>query len=104
MKVSAGVGTVTPACVLFLPVINHDVVLAILELAPSAPLSERQQALLDAILPTVALNTKILLSTLETKKLLEQTQAQAADLAVAKEAAESATKAKSDFLANMKGD
>ena len=101
LKVSAGVGTVTPACVLFLPVINHDVALAILELAPSAPVSERQQVLLDALLPTVALNTKILVSTLETKKLLEQTQVQAADLAVAKEAAEAATKAKSDFLANM---
>jgi signal transduction histidine kinase/CheY-like chemotaxis protein/HPt (histidine-containing phosphotransfer) domain-containing protein len=101
LRVSAGVGTVTPACVLFVPVINQDVVLAVIELAPSAPVSERQQALLDALLPTVALNTKILMSTLETKKLLEQTQVQAADLAVTKEAAEAATKAKSDFLANM---
>ena len=101
LQVSAGVGTVTPACVLFVPVINQDVVLAVIELAPSAPVSERQQALLDALLPTVALNTKILMSKLETRKLLEQTQVQAADLAVAKEAAEAATKAKSDFLANM---
>src|SRR5207253_9828158 len=60
-----------------------------------------QQALLDALLPTVALNTKILLSKLETRKLLEQTQVQAKELEVAKEAAEAATKAKSDFLANM---
>jgi signal transduction histidine kinase/CheY-like chemotaxis protein len=101
LHVCAGVGTVTPACVLFIPVINQDVVLAVIELAPSAPVSEGQQALLDALLSTVALNTKILVSTLETRKLLEQTQVQAADLAVAKEAAESATKAKSDFLANM---
>ena len=101
LRVSAGVGTVTPACVLFVPVINQDAVLAVIELAPSSPVSERQQALIDALLPTVALNTKILVSTLETKKLLEQTRVQAADLAVAKEAAEAATKAKSDFLANM---
>jgi signal transduction histidine kinase/CheY-like chemotaxis protein len=101
LRVSAGVGTVTPDCVLFVPVITQDVVLAVIELAPSAPVSDRQQALLDALLPTVALNAKILVSTLETKKLLEQTQVQAADLAVAKEAAEAATKAKSDFLANM---
>src|SRR5439155_5355097 len=60
-----------------------------------------QQAFLDALVPTVALNTKILMSKLETGKLLEQTRVQAADLAVAKEAAEAATKAKSDFLANM---
>jgi len=101
LRVSAGIGTVTPSCVLFVPVINQEVVLAVIELAPSAPMSERQQALIEALLPTVALNTKILLSTLETKKLLEQTQVQAADLAVAKDAAEAATKAKSDFLANM---
>ena len=101
LQVSAGVGTVTPACVLFIPVINQEVVLAVIELALSAPVSVRQQALLDALLPTMALNTKILMSKLETGKLLEQTRGQAADLAVAKEAAETATKAKSDFLANM---
>ena len=101
LQVSVGVGTVTPACVLFVPLINHDVVLAVIELAPSAPVSERQQALLDALLPRVALNTKILVTTIEAKNLLKQTQIQAADLAVAKEAAEAATKAKSDFLANM---
>jgi signal transduction histidine kinase/DNA-binding response OmpR family regulator/HPt (histidine-containing phosphotransfer) domain-containing protein len=101
LQVSAGVGTVVPACVLFVPVISRDVVLAVIELAPSAPVSVRQQALLDALLPTVALSTKILMSKLESRKLLEQTQTQAADLAVAKEVAEAATKAKSDFLANM---
>ena len=81
--------------------LNQDDVLAVIELAPSAPVSEQQQALLDALLPTVALNTKILSSKLVTMKLLEQTQVQAADLEVAKEAAEAATRAKSDFLANM---
>jgi signal transduction histidine kinase/CheY-like chemotaxis protein len=101
LSVSMGAGAVTPACVLFVPVMNQDDVLAIIELAPSAPVSERQRALLDALLPTVALNTRILASKLVTKELLEHTQVQAADLAVAKEAAEAATKAKSDFLANM---
>src|SRR5271169_2723916 len=101
LQVSTGVTTVTPDCVLFIPVIHQDAVLAVIELAPAAPVSERQQALLDLLLPTVALNTKVLVSKLETHKLLVQTQVQAADLAVAKETAEAATKAKSDFLANM---
>jgi signal transduction histidine kinase/DNA-binding response OmpR family regulator len=101
LQVSTGVGAVTPSCVLFVPVMNQDDVLAIIELATSAPMSARQQALIDALLPTVALNTKILASKLVTIKLLEQTRIQAADLAVAKESAEAATKAKSDFLANM---
>jgi two-component system sensor histidine kinase/response regulator len=81
LRVFAGAGTVTPACVLFVPLINKDVVLAVIELAPSAPVSERQQALLDALLPRVALNTKILVSTMEAKKLLKQTQVQAAERA-----------------------
>ena len=101
LQVSVGVTTVTPACVLFVPVIHQDVVLAVIELASAAPVSERQQALLDLLLPAVALNTKILVSMLETRKLLALSQVHAADLAVAKEAAEAATKAKSDFLANM---
>jgi signal transduction histidine kinase/CheY-like chemotaxis protein len=101
LEINTGAGTVSPACVLFVPVINQDDVLAVIELAPSAPVTERQQALLDALLPTVALNTKILASKLVTIKLLQHTQVQAADLEVAKEAAEAATKAKSDFLANM---
>jgi two-component system, sensor histidine kinase and response regulator len=81
LQVSAGVGTVAPACVLFVPLINRDVVLAVIELAPSAPVSERQQALLDALLPRVALSTKILVTTMEAKKLLKQTQEQAAERA-----------------------
>ncbi|HEX8896641.1 MAG TPA: histidine kinase dimerization/phospho-acceptor domain-containing protein, partial [Terriglobales bacterium] len=101
LQVSTGVGAVQPACVLFIPVVHQDSVLAVIELAPSAPVSDRQQILLDTLLPTVALNTTILTGELETRQLLEQTRAQAAELAAAKEAAESATKAKSDFLANM---
>jgi signal transduction histidine kinase/DNA-binding response OmpR family regulator/HPt (histidine-containing phosphotransfer) domain-containing protein len=101
LHISTGVGTVEPACVSFLPVIQQEAVMAIIELATAAPISERQQMLLDALLPTVALNTTILASKLETQMLLEQTRTQAAELEVAKDAAESATKAKSDFLANM---
>ena len=101
LKIATGVGTVEPACLFFLPVIQLNVVIAVIELATAAPISEKQQMLLDALLPTVALNTTILAGKLETQELLEHTQAQAAELAVAKDAAEAATKAKSDFLANM---
>jgi signal transduction histidine kinase/DNA-binding response OmpR family regulator/HPt (histidine-containing phosphotransfer) domain-containing protein len=101
LRIATGVGTVEPACVFFLPVIQQNVVIAVIELATVAPISERQQMLLDALLPTVALNTTILAGKVETQELLEHTQAQAAELAVAKDAAEAATKVKSDFLANM---
>jgi signal transduction histidine kinase/DNA-binding response OmpR family regulator len=101
MKIATGVGTMEPACVFFLPVMQQQVVIAVIELATAAPISEGQQILLDALLPTVALNTTILAGKLETQELLVRTQAQAAELAVARDAAETATKAKSDFLANM---
>jgi two-component system sensor histidine kinase/response regulator len=87
--------------VFFLPVIQQNVVIAVIELATAVLVSERQQMLLDALLPTVALNTTILAGKRATQELLEHTQAQAAELAVAKDAAEAATKVKSDFLANM---
>jgi signal transduction histidine kinase/DNA-binding response OmpR family regulator len=99
--ISLGAGSVTPANLLFLPVIGEDLVMAVIELACATPITERHQALLDALLPTIALNTRILGSKLVAQRLLEQTQAQAADLEIAKHTAEEATRAKSDFLANM---
>jgi signal transduction histidine kinase/CheY-like chemotaxis protein len=99
--ISVGVGHVTPAALLFIPVVGQDLVLAVVELATATPVTERHQALLDALLPAIALNTRILGSKLVSQRLLEQTQAQAADLEIAKHTAEAATRAKSDFLANM---
>jgi signal transduction histidine kinase/CheY-like chemotaxis protein/HPt (histidine-containing phosphotransfer) domain-containing protein len=99
--ISVGVSNVPPANLLFIPVISQNLVLAVIELASATPVMERQQALLDALLPTIALNTRILGSKLVSQRLLEQTQAQAADLEIAKQTAEAATQAKSDFLANM---
>ena len=127
--VSAGMGTVTPHTLLFMPVVSQEAVVGVLELAPVSSLSERQQALLDALLPALAVNSEILSANIRTRKLLEQTQAQAEKLAIserqiiarkeeleagnraleaseaelrrAKEVAEEATRIKSDFLANM---
>ncbi len=129
VRITAGMGTVTPRNILFVPVVNQDTATAVIELAPVSPLTDRQQALLDALLPTLTLSGEILAGNLETKKLLEQTRAQAESLAAserqitarkeeleninqaleasevelrrAKDMAEEAAKVKSDFLANM---
>ena len=129
VQISAGLGTVSAGNLLFLPVVHKDAVTAVIELAPVSALSDRQQALLDALLPSVALSTEVLSGNIETRKLLEQTQAQAQALAAserqitarkeelesinqelessqvelrkAKEVAEEATRIKADFLANM---
>jgi len=129
LVVSTGIGIVTPARLLFVPVINKEVLIGVLELATIAPLSERQQAFLETLIPSVGMNAQLLSRSLETRSLLEQTRAQAESLAVserqilarkealeasnlaletsqkelrqAKEVAEAATRIKSEFLANM---
>jgi signal transduction histidine kinase/DNA-binding response OmpR family regulator/HPt (histidine-containing phosphotransfer) domain-containing protein len=129
VQISAGMGTVRPSKLLFLPVINQEFATAVIELAPVSSLSGRQRTLLDALLPPIALSAEILSGNLETRKLLEQTREQAealaaseqqittrkeeveainqtleaseAELRKAKEVAEEATRIKADFLANM---
>ena len=129
IRVSTGMGTVVPGKLLFLPVLNHEFLTGVIELATVSVLSDRQQAFLDSLLPSVAMNAQLLSRNLETKRLLEQTREQAESLAAserqiiarkeelevsnralegsqaelrrAKEVAEDATKIKSEFLANM---
>jgi signal transduction histidine kinase/DNA-binding response OmpR family regulator len=129
VQISAGMGTLTVWKIHFVPVVNKDEVTAIIELATNSTLTERQRALLDSLVPSVALSAEILSGNIATRELLDRTQAQAESLAAserqlgarkqeleninqaleasgeelrrAKEVAEDATKAKSDFLANM---
>ena len=129
VRITAGMSTVKPGKIVFVPVVNQNVTVAVIEIAPVSSLTERQRALLDALVPSVALSAEILAANLETKKLLDQTRAQAESLAAserqitarkeelekindaleasevelrrAKEVAEEATKIKADFLANM---
>jgi signal transduction histidine kinase/CheY-like chemotaxis protein len=129
VRISAGMGTLTVGKIHFFPVLNKDETTAVIELATNSPLSERQRALMDSLLPSVALSAEILSGNIATRELLDQTKAQAESLAAserqlgvrkqelekinqtleasgeelrrAKEVAEEATKAKSDFLANM---
>jgi signal transduction histidine kinase/CheY-like chemotaxis protein len=129
VRITAGMAMVRPGKIVFVPVVNQEVSIAVIELAPISSLSERQRELLDALVPSVALSAEILAANLETKNLLDQTRAQAESLTAserqisarkeelekinqvleesevelrrAKEVAEEATKIKADFLANM---
>ena len=85
IRVSTGVGTVVPGKVLFVPVMSKGELIGVIELAAVSALSGRQQALLDALLPSVAMNAKILSASIKTKQLLEQTQQQAETLAAVEE-------------------
>ncbi len=129
VRIIAGMGILPVGKIHFIPVVNKDQVTAVIELATNSALSERQRALLDSLLPSIALSAEILSGNIATRELLDRTQAQAESLAAserqletrkheleninqaleasgeelrhAKEVAEDATKAKSDFLANM---
>jgi len=73
-QILAGAANITPHNLLFVPVLKKGNVVGVIELAPAAPLTERERSLLEALLPTVALNTEILAGNMETKRLLEQTR------------------------------
>ncbi len=85
LHLPAGLATVTPSTLHFYPLVAHGAVVAVIELAPCGKLTDRQKALIEALLPTVALSTEILVGSIETKKLLAQTQEQAATVAAAEE-------------------
>ena len=85
VQIASGAGVVSPQHLLFVPVLDQGAVLAVLELAPSAPLSDRQQDFLESLMPTVALNTRILSASVQTRLLLEQTKQQAETVAAVEE-------------------
>jgi len=131
LRLTSGLMDAAPRSVLISPVISIGTgqVLAVMELCSVSQLDPRHQALMDEMLPLVALNLEILERNRLTRELLTQTQAQAHELQqseeelrvqqeelinqaeelhqqfdLAREAkgqAEEATRAKSEFLANM---
>ncbi|MGL6071580.1 PAS domain S-box protein, partial [Craterilacuibacter sp.] len=70
-------GSMSPAQVYIAPVCLNQRLLAVLELSLLAPLNTRQQLLLDALLPLLALNLEILERVQKSRYLLDATQQQA---------------------------
>ena len=123
MRIHSGLLDAAPSWVRIQQVQSiHGTSLAVMELAAVNPLGARQQALLDAVLPLMALNLEILRRNQRAHELLQKTQRQAAELEEsgselvaqkqtlldqtvalqeARDRAEDATRAKSEFLANM---
>ncbi len=109
LRIRSGLIDSGPSRVRIEPVCSaQGTVLAVLELGSVAPWRERQDALLDDVLPLIALNLEIFQRNQVAHDLLAQTQEQEKELRTQQEAilkaidrAEEATKAKSEFLANM---
>lgn len=129
LEISSGVGRAAPVQAVAWPVVSQDTLLGVLEIASFRGFQPNEKALLEELLPVVAMSLEILARNLRTQELLGQTQEQARlleeqtdeltqsqqelmaqkeelivqqqELAVAKEKAEEATGMKSMFLANM---
>jgi len=81
MQITSGLGNMTPVAITVLPVLRGADLLAVLEIAVMEPLGAPQQALLDGVLPILAMNLEIIERTEKTRLLLEETQVQATTLA-----------------------
>ena len=108
LRIASGLGEAPPVQVTVMPSTSGDALLGVLEVASFRPLTAREQALLDELLPVVGMSLEILQRNLRTEELLGQTQqqarqleTQATELVGAKRKAEEATEMKSMFLANM---
>jgi signal transduction histidine kinase/DNA-binding response OmpR family regulator/HPt (histidine-containing phosphotransfer) domain-containing protein/CHASE3 domain sensor protein len=108
LRIASGLGHAPPVQATAMPSMSGDKLLGVLEVASFRPPSAREKALVDELLPVVAMSLEVLQRNLRTEELLGQTQeqarqleTQAAELVTAKRKAEEATEMKSMFLANM---
>jgi len=77
LKIVSGLETASPISILLLPVMNNGLLLGVLELAFFKPMDDMGSMLLDSLMPVLGLNMTILERNHQTKKLLEETEAQA---------------------------
>jgi two-component system sensor histidine kinase/response regulator len=80
LPIGSSLGEAPPGVILLLPVLRNDRLLAVLELATFASFGAREQALLDELMPILAMSLEILERNIHTQALLEETQRQAATL------------------------
>ncbi|MEI6745752.1 MAG: response regulator [Methylococcaceae bacterium] len=78
VKINSALGNALPRCLLITPIMHMDCLLGVIELASFNTFNEREIALLDAIIPLLAMNLEMMERTLHTQRLLEETQKQAA--------------------------
>ena len=77
ISIGSGLGEAPPRCIALLPVMHLGEVLAVIELASFSRFSARELALLDALLPMIAVTLQMLEKSIQTQQLLAATQQQA---------------------------
>lgn len=93
-RITTGTGEAAPRQILVAPALSHGRVLAVIELGTFHQLSANEEALIEELLPIIALNLEILERNQHTQKLLSRTQQQAEEL----RASEEELRAQSDQL------
>ncbi len=77
IKIHSGLGESAPNTILVQPVLSRGQVLGVIELASFKLFTESQLALLNDLMPVIAMNLEILERNTKMQKLLEETQIQA---------------------------
>ena len=85
LGISSGLGSAMPSSVVVWPLTSQEAVLGVVEFASFAPPAHRETALVEELLPTVAMTLEILARNIRTRELLTHTQAQARELEEQKE-------------------
>jgi two-component system, sensor histidine kinase and response regulator len=81
LRIASGLGHAAPVQATAMPSMSGNMLLGVFELASFQPLIARERALLDELLPVVAMSLEVLQRNLRTQELLDHTQAQARELA-----------------------
>jgi len=80
LRVASGLGGAAPVQVVASPLVSTGALLGVLEVATFRAFSGRERALLEELLPVVAMSLEVLQRNLHTQELLAQTQEQARQL------------------------
>lgn len=82
IHIGSSLGEAPPHAIAVLPVIRNDKVLAVVELATFKAFGAKEQALLDGLMPILAMSIEILERNVRTQQLLDETQLQAENLKI----------------------
>jgi PAS domain S-box-containing protein len=96
LRIVSGLGGAAPVQAVASPLLSAGVLLGVLEVATFRAFSAREQALLEELLPVVAMSLEVLQRNLRTQELLAQTQEQARTL---EEQTEELTQSQEELLA-----
>jgi two-component system sensor histidine kinase/response regulator len=80
LRIGSGLGAASPLQAVASPLLSADTLLGVVEVASFRAFDSREKALLEELLPVVAMSLEVLQRNLSTQELLRQTQEQAGQL------------------------